>query len=89
MSDADKVHVLLINTGANPITTEKHVLEASDPSTVQNTILSGINRLGKLAHALIRYKTRYWVCDHTARKGASKEYYKHEVRYHPYMKELA
>ena len=85
----NKVQILLINTGSTPISTVKYVFEPIAKQEIHSTILDGLNRLGKLAHVLIKYRGEYWVADHTARKGASKEYFKHQVRYHPYMKELA
>lgn len=83
-----KVQILLVNTGATPITTEKLEFPASATTAIHDAILSGINRLGKQAHALLKHGGNYWIADHTARKGPSKEFYKHSVKYHPYMKEL-
>ena len=67
---------------------EKYEIDATEKEKIQDTILEAINRLGKSSHALLKYKDRFWVADHTARKGASKEYYKHEVKYHPYASQL-
>lgn len=85
---ADTVQILLVDTGKTPITFEKMELPANDRERIHDTILSALNRLGKLAHALLKYQGEYWVADHTARKGPSKDYFKHKVKYHPYMKEL-
>lgn len=52
-------------------------------------VLAKLNMLGKSAHALIKRGDKFFVVDHTARKGASKIYWEHETKYHPYMKELA
>jgi hypothetical protein len=82
------VKILVVNTGATPISTEKYEFPATDSKGIHDKILEAINRLGKNSHALLKYKGRFWVADHTARKGPSKEYYKHEVQYHPMMKEL-
>jgi hypothetical protein len=84
------VQLLVVNTGATPIHKEKHVFTKSTDGTVKQFILDELNRLGKTAHVLAKLGSgKLFVCDHTARKGASKEYFKHEVKYHPYMKELA
>jgi len=87
--DSITIQLLVVNTGATPIHTEKHVFTKSTEGTAREFILTTLNRLGKTAHVLAKTNGKYWVCDHTARKGPSKEYFKHEVRYHPYMKELA
>jgi len=84
----DTAKILVVNTGATPITFEKYEIAAIEKEKIQETILEAINRLGKSSHALLKYKDRFWVADHTARKGASKEYYKHEVKYHPYASQL-
>jgi hypothetical protein len=84
------IQILVVNTGATPIHTEKHVFTKGTECGVKEFILSELNRLGKTAHVLAKLSSgKFFVCDHTARKGASKEYFKHEVKYHPYMKELA
>jgi hypothetical protein len=86
----DNVKILVIDSGTTPIKTFKHELPASDKQKVKDTILSELNRLGKAAHALIKYKDKFWIADHTAiGRTASTEYHKHSVKYHPFMKELA
>jgi hypothetical protein len=85
----DTVQILMVNTGATPISFEKFAFSPTEKQQIHDTILNSLNRLGKQAHALLKYRGEFWVADHTARKGASKEYFKHQVRYHPYMKELA
>ncbi len=85
----NKVQILLVNTGSTPISYEKHEFAVTEAKRMQQFILDSLNRLGKVAHALVKFNGEYWVCDHTARKGPSKEYFKHKVRYHPYMKELS
>ena len=87
--DNENTHILLINTGTTPISFEKMVFSNKDKDGIQNAILSGINRLGKQSHALIKFKNRLFVCDHKARKGPSTDYYKHEVKYHTFASELA
>lgn len=82
------VKILVVNTGSTPISTEKYEFPATDSKGIHDKILEAINRLGKNSHALLKFKSRFWVADHTARKGPSKEYFKHEVKYHPMMKEL-
>lgn len=84
----DIVKILVVNTGATPVSTEKFEFPANEAANIQNRVLESINRLGKNSHALLKYKNRFWVADHTARKGPSKEYYKYEVKYHPMMGEL-
>jgi len=86
----DNVKILVIDSGVTPVKTFKHELPASDKQKVKDTILSELNRLGKAAHALIKYKDKFWIADHTAEgRTASTEYHKHSVRYHPFMKDLA
>jgi hypothetical protein len=89
MDNTEIVKILIVNTGATPVSTEKTEFSATDATALQQFILDAINRTGKQSHALLKYKDKFWVADHTARKGHSKEYHKHSVRYHPYMKELA
>ena len=84
----ETIKILLVNTGSTPISTEKYEFPVAEAAKARDTILNSLNRLGKLAHALVLVKGEYFVCDHTARKGPSKEYFKHQVRYHPYMKEI-
>lgn len=88
----ETVKLLVVNGGTTPISTDKHVLPintADDARKMQEFILTSLNRLGKMAHVLIKYKGEYWVADHTARKGPSKEYFKRQIKYHRYLKELA
>ena len=85
----ETIKILLVNTGVTPIATERFEFPETDSKVAQETILSGINRLGKNSHALVKYKGAFHVCDHTARKGPSKEYFRHAVKYHPYMGELS
>lgn len=85
----EPIKILVVNTGSTPITTEKYEFDSTESEKAKNAILEAINRLGKNSHALLKFRNRYWVADHTARKGPSKEYFKHEVKYHPMMKELA
>lgn len=83
------IKILVVNTGSTPISTEKYEFASTDGEKARTQILEAINRLGKNSHALLKFRNRYWVADHMARKGPSKDYYKHEVKYHPFMKELA
>lgn len=89
MENTEIVKILIVNTGATPVSTEKMDFSASNKDGLQQFILDAINRVGKQSHALLKYKDKFWVAEHTARKGYSKEYHKHAVHYHPYMKELA
>jgi hypothetical protein len=89
-TSTDNVKVLVINTGSAPITTERYDFSSNEGIKARETVLSALNRLGKASHALISYKGKFWVADHTAQGNTpSKEYHRHEVRYHPFMKELA
>ena len=81
------VKVLYVNAGVSPISTEVAEFSASDEE-VKAAILAKLNSLGKSAHALLHRDGRYFVVDHTARKGHTKVYYESETKYHPYMKEL-
>jgi hypothetical protein len=86
----DTVKILIIDSGVAPIQTFKHELPASEKQQIKDLILSELNRLGKATHALIKFKDKFWVADHTAPgKSMSTEYHKHSVKYHPFMKEMA
>ena len=88
MDNTENIKVLVINSGTTPIQTEKYEF-ASNDSGAKEKILEALNRLGKATHALIKYKGKMWVADHTSQGNtASAEYYKHEVKYHPFAKEL-
>lgn len=81
------VKVLYVNGGVSPISTERADLCASEEE-VRAAVLAKLNLLGKSAHALIKRGDKFFVADHTARKGASKVYWEHETKYHPNMSEL-
>ncbi len=83
------VKVLVIDTGKEPIKTERFDLAASDPAAIRKTILTVMNRMGKNSHALIHFRKKWFVADHTAQRGPSEEYAKTEVRYHPMMEQLS
>jgi len=86
---SDTVKILIIDSAQTPIHTEKYEFPDTDGAKIKDTILSSLNRLGKATHALIKYKNDYFVADHTAQgKVESDTYYRHKVKYHPYMKEL-
>jgi len=82
------VKVLVIDTGKEPIVKERLDLSSENPFTVKKTILEVMNRMGKNAHALIHFKGKWFVADHTAKRGPSDAYFRTEVHYHPYMGEL-
>lgn len=88
-NNPEVVKILVVNTGSTPISFEKYEFQSSESKTIQEKILERINALGKNSHALLKYKNQFWVADHTARKGPSKEYYKHKVDYHTFMTELS
>ena len=84
------VKILIIDSAKTPIHTERYEFDASEGDKIKNTILDSLNRLGKATHALIKYKNDFWVADHTAQgKIASTTYYRHKIKYHPFMKELS
>lgn len=84
------VKILIIDSAKTPIHTEKYEFASNEGDKIKTTILDCLNRLGKATHALIKFNNEYWVADHTAQgKVASTTYYRHRVKYHPYMKELA
>ena len=90
MENTETIKILIIDSAQTPIHTEKYEFNASDGDKVKETILSSLNRLGKATHALIKYKNKFYTADHTAQgKIESTNYYKTEVKYHPFMKELA
>ena len=86
--DTETVKLLVVNTGTEPISLTKIVIPSTDRETIHDTILSNLNKFGKLCHILAKYGNRYFILDHTARKGHNKTYHKVEVEYHRYMKEL-
>lgn len=89
MENSDIVKILIIDSAQTPIHTEKYEFASNEADKIKDTILSSLNRLGKATHALIKFKNEYWVADHTAQgKLQSETYYRHKVKYHPYMKEL-
>mgnify|MGYP001209423530 CR=1 FL=1 len=86
----ETVKILIIDSAQTPIHTEKYEFAGNESDKVKETILSSLNRLGKATHALIKYKNKFYTADHTSQgKIASLSYYKTEVKYHPYLKELA
>jgi hypothetical protein len=89
MENIDTVKILIIDGAQNPIHKEKYEFAPNESDKIKETILSSLNRLGKSTHALIKYKNDYWVADHIAQgKAVSDNYYKHKIKYHPFMKEL-
>jgi hypothetical protein len=81
--------ILFVNIGSQPISLEKVEVPLLDRESNMKVILDGLNRIGKQCHALLKIGNRLYVCDHKARKGPSDDYYRHEVKYHPYAGELA
>lgn len=89
MDNNDTVKILIIDSAQTPVHTEKYEFNVSEGTKIKDTILSSLNRLGKATHALIKYKNDYFIADHTAQgKISSETYYKHKIKYHPYMNEL-
>jgi hypothetical protein len=90
MTNNDIVKILIIDSAKTPIHTENYEFNAADADKIKDTILSSLNRLGKATHALIKYKNEYFIADHTAQgKNMSETYYRHKIKYHPFMKYLA
>lgn len=88
MENTETIKVLVINSGTTPIHTEKYEF-ASNDSTAKEQILAALNRLGKATHALIKYKGKLWIADHTSQGNTpSTEYYKSEIKYHPFARDL-
>lgn len=85
----DNTKVLFVNAGVKGLTTELANITPGAEVHLPTFVLSKLNALGKSAHALIKRDGKFFVVDHTARKGASKIYFEHETKYHPYMGELA
>lgn len=81
----ETVKILFVNTGSTPITTEKLEFPETEHVQIKKTILTSLNRLGKLSHAVVKHRGGYYVCEHTARKGPSKKYFEHVVKYHRYL----
>ena len=85
----EPVKILIIDSGQTPIHTEKYEMASNDGANIKTTILNCLNKYGKACHALIKFKDEYFVADHTAQgKLESTSYYRHKVKYHPYMKDL-
>jgi hypothetical protein len=88
----DAVKILIINTDETPIQIEKYEFTSKDKDQIKETILSSLNRLGKTAYGLIKYKDEYWAIDHTAQgESISLNYDRHKVTYIPdeLLKEFA
>ena len=82
------VRILTIDTGHDPIRTEHIDVSSDNPAAIKKAVLDGINRFGKNAHALISFRGKWFVADHTAQRGPSSDYVKSEVHYHPFMEEM-
>ena len=86
----ETVKVLVIDSGKTPIATERFEFAETEGVKIKETVLAALNRLGKASHALIKFKGKFWVADHTASgRTPSKEYYRYEIKYHPYVQDLA
>jgi hypothetical protein len=78
------VKLLSINTDTEPITTEFFELPTEDRDALKAAILGLLNRHGKNSTVLLKWKSDYWTCSHTSKRGPSSTYYKQKVKYHPY-----
>jgi hypothetical protein len=76
--------LLAIDTGTEPITVEKVTLPTDDRDALKANILGLLNRHGKNSTVLLKWKSDYWTCSHTSKRGPSSTYYKQKVKYHPY-----
>jgi hypothetical protein len=81
----EPIKALFVSVGTIPL--EKIKVELNSEN-VRRNILDGINKIGNRGYALIKFKDRYFVCEHKEQSGTSKEYEKREVTYHPFMTEL-
>lgn len=88
MDGTQTVKILIVNNGTSPISFEKYEFPDNEKNMIQKTILDSINRLGKTASALLKYKDEFHVAEHTARKGPSKKYFLHQVKYTPFADKL-
>jgi hypothetical protein len=83
------VKILVIDSGKTPIVFERYEFSSLEGLKIKETVLAALNRMGKAAHALIHFNGKFWTADHTAQGNrVSETYYRHEVQYHPFMKEL-
>lgn len=90
MNPTEPINVLIINSGTNPISTQKLDFVFSDGPLVEKTILECMNKIGKACHALIKYQNKFYVADHTATGSTpSSRYARREVGYHPYAAQLS
>jgi hypothetical protein len=83
---SESIKALFINAGTFPL--EKIKMEMNSES-IKTNILEAINKMGNRGYALLKFKDRYFVCEHKEQSGVSTEYKRREVTYHTYMKELA
>ena len=82
------VKILGVDTGKEPIRLEKQEVSDENPAFIKKTILEMLNRMGKNGHCLCKFRNKFFVCDHTAKRGPSSIYHRVEVHYHPFMEEL-
>jgi len=82
------VRILTIDTGHDPIRMERIDISSDNPAAVKTAVLEAINRFGKNASALISFRGKWFVADHTAARGPSSDYVKSEVHYHPFMENM-
>lgn len=88
MENTETIKVLIVNSGTTPIHTEKYEF-ASNDSTAKEQILAALNRIGKAAYALIKYKGKMYTAVHTSQGNTpSAEYYKNEIKYHPLANDI-
>lgn len=85
----DQVKVLFVDTEREPVFTERLDLTNENPAHNKATIIARLNELGKNSHCLVKFNSKLHVYDHTAKRGASDDIHRSEVRYHPLMALLA
>lgn len=82
------LRLIAIDTGTEPITTEKLELPTDDRDALKRTILGLLNKCGKNGHVLLGWNGELWMCSHTSKRGPSDSYYKQKVAYHPMSAEV-
>jgi hypothetical protein len=87
-SQTDIIKVLFVDTEREPIYTERLDLTNENPAQNKATIIERLNELGKNSHCLLKFNDKFFVYDHTAKRGASSDVHRSIVKYHPLMAQL-
>lgn len=86
--EAQKIKLLVINVGTDPIKTEKFEFPIGEAKIAGAAALEVMNRMGKNSEALFKKANVVWLLSHTAARGPSKTLWHSKINYHPLMKEL-